>query len=156
MPDMNKATPTDAELILRLYDLRREEVMRKARNWFGGEFWPDSFEEVQSLLMDYTKQENAYFRQVTSYWEMACSLVLRGALDSGLFHDNGGEGAFVYCKVKPFIQQMRAAMNAPEFLAQMERLFEGTPEWRERVKRMNDNLAHFNEMRKKQTRQTAA
>ncbi len=156
MPETTKATATDAELILKLYDLRREQKMRKAREWYGGQFWPESFEEIQQLMMGFDKEENAYFRQVLSYWDMACSLVLHGTLDPNLFFDTNGEGAFVYTKLKPFISQMRAAFNAPEFCASMERLFESTPEWRQRISRMETNLAHFREVRKKQMTQGKA
>ncbi len=156
MSETTKATPTDAELILRLYDLRREEKMRKARNWYGGEFWPNSFEDVQKVFMDYQKEENAYLRQVTSYWDMACSLVLHGSVNEDLFFDTTGEGVFVYCKLKPYIQQLRTAFNAPDFLHSMEKLFESSPKWRERVSRVSANIAHWNEMRQKQTKQTAA
>ncbi len=156
MPETTKATPTDAELILRLYDLRREEKMRKARNWYGGEFWPNSFEDVQKVFMNFEKEDNAYLRQVTSYWDMACSLVLHGSVNEDLFFDTTGEGVFVYCKLKPYIQQLRTAFNAPEFLLSMEKLFESTPKWRERVNRVSANVAHWNEMRQKQSKQTAA
>jgi hypothetical protein len=156
MPDTPKATTADAELILRLYDLRREEKMRKARDWMAGEFWPTTFEEMQRLTGQYGTPENAYFRQVTSYWEMACALVLHGALDPGLFFDTNGEVYFVYAKVKPFIPQMRAMVNSPEYMAQTERLLEGTPEGRERVNRMQENLKRFREMREQQRKSQKA
>ncbi len=156
MPETTKATATDAELILKLYDLRREQKMRKAREWYGGQFWPESFEEVQQVMMSFDKEENAYLRQVLSYWDMACSLVLHGTLDSNLFFDTNGEGTFVYTKIKPFIPQLRTAFNAPEFCASMEGLFESTPEWRQRISRMETNLAHFREMRKQQISQGKA
>jgi hypothetical protein len=156
MPETTKATATDAELILRIYDLRREEKIRKARDWFGGEFWPNSFEDVQRLMGDFENPANVYFRQVLSYWDMACALVLHGTVNPSLFYDTNGEVAFVYCKMKPFIQQMRQTMNAPEFMANTERLCESTPEWRERVNRMTGNIAHFREMREQQKRTKAA
>lgn len=153
----NKAIAADAELILRLYDLRREETMRKARQWFGEKFWPKSFEEVQGLFMQWGLQENAYLRQVTSYWDMASALVNRGAIDRGLFYDTNGEGAFVYCKMKPFIAQIRNAMGAPSFLANLEKLMESTPEYRERVQQIEANIKRWTEMQEQQKKgQTAA
>ena len=72
-----KATAHDAKLILKLYDLRREAEMRKARNWFGAEFWPQSADEVMKVVNAFPSQENAWLRQVGGYWEMAASLVLQ-------------------------------------------------------------------------------
>src|SRR5215208_4820015 len=73
-----------ANLILKLYDLRREEVMRKARNWFVGEFHPGSIQDIASAAMG---EHSAYYRMVTSYWDMACSLVNNGAIDEQMFND---------------------------------------------------------------------
>ncbi len=77
----------DAKLILKLYDLRREEVMRKARNWYFAEFNPNSLQDIQNTAMG---ENSAYYRMVTSYWEMACSFVNNGALDAQMFNDANG------------------------------------------------------------------
>src|SRR4028118_648947 len=91
-----------AELILKLYELRREEVMRKAREWFGT-FNPSSAEEVVSAVRG---EHSAYYRMVTTYWEMACSLVNNGAIDEQMFNDANGEQAFVFAKIQPFIGEL--------------------------------------------------
>ena len=96
MPTENKATTADAQLILQFYDLRREAEMRKARNFIGS-FSPKSFEDVMKVVGAFGNQENAWFRQVYSYWEMAASLVLRGAVNDTLFNDNSGEMYFHKC-----------------------------------------------------------
>ncbi len=75
-----QATAHDANLILKLYELRREAEMRKARNWFTAEFWPQSTDEVMKVVDSPASQENAWLRQVGSYWEMAASLVVNGAI----------------------------------------------------------------------------
>jgi hypothetical protein len=150
------ATPADAELILKLYDLRREALMRKAREWFGGSFWPQSFEEVIKIFGNFALPENAYLRQVISYWEMAASLVLRGALNAELFNDSNGEMYFVYAKMKPFLSQLRQTMNAPEFLSKVEQLAESTPEGRARLERIQQNLQKWSQMRAQQMQQTGA
>ena len=148
MADQLKATAADADLVLRLYDLRREAEMRKARKWFTGEFWPKSFEDVQKLMTDFGAQNNAWLRQVCSYWEMAAALVNHGTLNPNLFYDTCGEAWFVFTRMKPFLHDIRAV--APEFMRHLERVTEGTPEGRERVARMQQNFAHWEEMRKKQ------
>ncbi len=85
------ATTVDAELILKLYDLRREAVCREARKFFIS--WsPASAAEVQSVQNDGTRQDNAYVRQALTYWEMAFSIVNTGAIDDELFAKNCGEG----------------------------------------------------------------
>ena len=84
-------TATDAELILKLYDLRREAEMRKARNWWLG-FWPESTEDVMKIAMALGTQENAWMRQVGGYWELAASLVLHGTLSRDLFLEGSFSG----------------------------------------------------------------
>ncbi len=133
------ATTADADLILKLYDLRREAQMRKARDWFAFHCWPKNFEELAKLIGDFGAPENACFRQVTSYWEMAASLVLRGALDAGLFLDSSSEMFFVYARLKPFLAEARQKFN-PEFMARVEKLAESTPEGRARVERMQEHF----------------
>ena len=92
------ATHNDADIILKLYDLRREEVLRKARHWIVFEFNPKTPEEFLAVLQSAGSQENAYFRQVISYWEMAASLVIHGAVKSDLYLDSNGEGILVFAK----------------------------------------------------------
>lgn len=87
----------DAEIILKLYDLRREDVCREARAWFAG-FNPANAEEVKAVVSGANKKENAYMRQATSYWEMAFSLANTGAVDGTLFAKNCGEGVWYAMK----------------------------------------------------------
>ena len=140
MPDRN-CTPTDAQLIIQLYDLRREAEMRKARNWVLTEFWPETAEDVRRVLMAFPSQENNWYRQVFGYWDMACSFVIHGALNRELFLESAGEMFFVYAKLKPFIKPMREEFKAPEFLANVEALVEATPESRERIARLEERIA---------------
>ncbi len=120
------ATPQDAELILKLYDLRREPEMRKARNYIAFEFWPQSFEEFEKAALTPGADSNRYFRQALSYWEMAVSLVLNGALNEDLFLDNAAEAFFYYAKIKPFIPKTRERFG-PDFLRQIETLIAKSP-----------------------------
>jgi hypothetical protein len=141
-----QATHYDAELVLKLYDLRREAVMRQARD-FVAQFSPSSFEELMAVVGAFGTKENAYVRQVLGYWEMVASLIVHGTLNAALAQDTLGEMNFVYAKVQPFLKGMREKMISPEFLQNMEKVIEGTPEGRERLKRMQARMAEFAKMR---------
>jgi len=108
------ATPADAEIILKLYQLRTEAVMREARAWITSEFWPKTAEECFAVLDNPKDPHNAWFRQVTSYWEMAAALVLHGAVSAELFLDCNGEGFFLLAKFSPFLEKIRERI--PGFL----------------------------------------
>jgi hypothetical protein len=95
-----------ADLILNLYNLRREKVMRKARDWYMKEFHPRSAQDVVSVLRG---EHSAYFRMVTSYWEMAASFVNNGAIDWKMFMDaNPGEPVNVFVKLYPHLEELRS------------------------------------------------
>ncbi len=130
-----KATASDADVLLKFYDLRREEVMRKARKFFGT-FHPQSVDDVLKVMNDFGSEENAYFRQVIGYWEMGASLVLRGALHEELFLDNAGEMFFTFAKFAPYLEQLREAVGMPLMLAKCEELINRTSEGRERLHRV--------------------
>jgi hypothetical protein len=112
-----------ATLILRLFELRREEKMRKARDWFG-QFFPES---VQDIIDAGRSENNAYYRMVTSYWDLAASLVNNGAIDEQMFNDANGEHIFVLAKMAPFLEEYRKFTNRPKFLAQVETLVRRIP-----------------------------
>ena len=143
---MSQATYHDAELILKLYDLRREAVMRQARDFFAN-FTPASFEDLMAVMGNFSSKESAYLRQVLTYWETAASLIVHGTLNAELAQDTLGEMNFVYAKVQPYMKQIREMMKSPEFLQNMEKVIEGTPEGRERLKRMQERMAEFAKMR---------
>jgi hypothetical protein len=136
----NKATPHDASLILKLYDLRREAEMRKARNWFGAEFWPQSADDVLKVVNSFGSQENAWLRQVGSYWEMAASLVVHGALSEELFLASSGELLFIFAKIHPFLKELREKMNNPEAYANIEKVATGSKLARKRLERVSKNV----------------
>ncbi len=108
------ATPADAEIILKLYQLRTEAVMRQARAWMTGEFWPNTVEEFFAVAQNSADPHNAYFRQVTSYWEMAAAMVLHGAVSAELFVDCNGEGFFILSKFAHILDAIRERM--PNFM----------------------------------------
>jgi hypothetical protein len=96
------ATAADAELVLKLYELRREETLRKARRFMVFDFNPKTLEELRAVSRDTKSEYNPYWRQAMSFWEMAHSLVLRGALDADLFLDSSLEGILIYAKFHHF------------------------------------------------------
>jgi hypothetical protein len=99
-----------ADLILKLYELRREEVMRKAREWYTKQFHPTTAQDVVNILRG---EHSAYFRMVTSYWEMAASFVNNGAIDWQMFMDaNPGEPVNVFAKVYPCLDELRAMFSS--------------------------------------------
>jgi hypothetical protein len=138
----NKATPHDANLVLKLYDLRREAEMRKARSWFGAEFWPQSAADVLKVANAFPSQENAWMRQVGGYWDMAASLVLHGALNEELFLQPGisGEMFFIFAKIHPFLKEVREKMNNPEAFANIEKVATGSKLARKRLERVSKNI----------------
>ena len=114
------ATPADAEIILKLYQLRTEPVMRQARAWIGGEFWPSTAEEFFAVVDNPADPHNAWFRQVISYWEMAAAMVLHGAVSAELFVDCNGEGFFLLAKFAPILDAIRE--KNPMFLTKTSEL----------------------------------
>jgi hypothetical protein len=135
MSDFGKATHADAELILKLYELRRESVMRQARNFIAG-YNPQSADEIVTLINSFGSDENAYFRQVTSFWEMAAALVTNGALHEGLFLDTCGELIFVFAKFQPFLAEVREKLGNPGFLAKAEEIINHTATAQARLQAM--------------------
>src|SRR5260370_39523682 len=93
---MNMGKQADADLILKLYDLRREPVMREARNWFFS-FNPTNTTEYMEAMMS---ERSGYVRMVISYWDMAASLVNNGATDEQMFNEANGEHLFIFAKIE--------------------------------------------------------
>jgi hypothetical protein len=125
------AAREDAVTILKLYELRQEPVMRKARTWMTAEFWPTSADEVRVVQNDMGSEKNCWFRQVTSYWEMASALVNHGILAQELFVDANSEPFFLAAKFWPYLQEIRT--QSPMFLMQMERLLERSAGGRQKL-----------------------
>jgi hypothetical protein len=119
-----RATANDAQVIMQLYDLRREAEMRKARSWFLTEFWPHSVEDFMKIANAFPSQENSWLRQVGSYWDMAAAMVLHGAINEDLFLQPGisGEMFFVFAKVHPFLKELREKMNNPNAWRNIEQV----------------------------------
>jgi len=119
----------EAGLILKLYELRRDETMRKARNWFFTEFHPESFADFRATLFG---EHSAYLRMVVTYWEMASALVNNGAISMEMFNDSNGEHIGVFAKIEPLLGEIRAAFG-PNYAISFEKLIDATPDGRKRV-----------------------
>lgn len=118
------ATYDDANLLLRLYELRREEKLRQARDWFTKNFHANTVDEFQKLC-PFGSQENAYFRMVSSYWEMAASFVTNGVLHRDLFAQNCRELLFVWIRISDFIPAWRERMGNPNMVRNLEAVANG-------------------------------
>jgi hypothetical protein len=131
-----KPSYADAQLILQLYELRREPEMRKARNWWVGEFWPANLDEYLKVVQAPGTPENAWLRQVSSYWSMASSFVLNGVLNAELFLQPAisGEMVFVLAKVHPFLKELREKLGDPQSYANIEKVVMSSKFGRERFK----------------------
>jgi hypothetical protein len=114
------ATPADAEIILKLYQLRTEPLMRQARAWMTGEFWPNTAEEFFQVISNPADPHNAFFRQVITYWEMAAAMVLHGALSAELFVDSNAEGFFLLAKFSHILDEIR--QKNPTFMIKTSEL----------------------------------
>src|SRR5512141_1498223 len=115
----SQATYDDANLLLRLYDIRREEKMREARAWFVANFKPKSMADIQQLCPP-GSENNARMRQVSTYWDMAASFVTSGVLNPDLFYSNCRECLLVAIRLHPVLAEIRAAYKDPTFLANLE------------------------------------
>jgi hypothetical protein len=115
--------------------------MRKARDFVNYQFQPQSIEDILKVMQAMGTQENAWARQVFSFWENAASLVLNGIVHPGLFFTWNGEMVFVYAKFKPYLAEMRKAMDNPAFLAGVEKVVSSSPDARKRVISIQKRLA---------------
>ena len=104
----------DAEIVMRLYDLRREPVMRASRDALNGGFWPRTYEEVIAVTK-FDHDLNRAFRQVATFWEMAYGMVKHGIVNAEYFLESNGEGFFLFTKIHPYLEAYRRDVNAFAF-----------------------------------------
>ncbi len=125
------STPYEsATLLIRLYELRREPTMREARAWYVSKFNPASVDDMVATLRG---PDSAYFRMVTSYWDMCASFVLNGAIDEKMFTETNGEHVIVYAKMEPFLAEYREKMGNPNYYGSLEQLVLKAPGSKERL-----------------------
>ena len=143
----------DADLILKLYDLRRETVMREARNWWFT-FNPSSVQDVMTTMMG---PQSGYMRMVLSYWDMACAMVVNGAIDEDLFNQTNGEHMVVYMKIEPVLEDLRKMFDNPDFCKSLETVVKGMPNIETRMASMRERFKQIAAMQAQaQQAQTAA
>jgi hypothetical protein len=119
-------TPFESALLnLQLFELRREPVLREARDWFLREFNPESFAELVALARG---ERNASFRMVLGYWDMAASLVTAGAIDADAFCAAHGEIFATFSKIYPYLAELRTASGEPEYCKHMEAVVLSAPD----------------------------
>jgi hypothetical protein len=129
---MAHATYDDVNLILRLYDMRREEKMRAARSWFVANFRPKTMAEFNHLCPP-GSEENAMARQVTSYWDMVASFIQAGVLNAELFFQSNRELLVVWVRVQPLVEDVRAAFKDPGYMRNLEAVGEAYIEYLNKV-----------------------
>jgi len=133
----------DADLILKLYDLRREATMREARNWLFT-FNPTSAQDVIEVLCG---EHSGHYRMVFSYWDMAAAMVNQGAIDETLFNETNGEHLFVFSKIQPVLEEVRTLFGNPEFLKNLETLVIRIPDAEAKITAMRARMKKFAEIR---------
>jgi len=116
----------DALVILKLYEIRSEPVMRAARAWFFSEFKPHSGKGIVALLQS-GEQQSAYYRMVSSHWEVAAALVNNGGIDEKLFLEANSEHLVVFAKLQPFVAEIRETIGEPDYLGNLEQLVMRAP-----------------------------
>ena len=126
---MSKPSAADAELVLRLYEIRRDPELRKARQWLLSEFKATTWDEVEAQYLSGTEPDR-YFRMVTSYWEMLAAMVNRGVLNEDLYFDSTGEHVVVWNRIKAIVPGARAKIR-PTYLWNLEQLVRRHLAWRE-------------------------
>jgi len=134
----------EAGLILKLYELRREDTMRKARDWYFRDFNPQSIADFTEAMFG---EHSGHLRMVVSYWDMAAALVNDGAIGLDLFTNANGEHIGVFSKIESLLGEIRSAY-APQFAVNLEKLIDATPDGRnrsakarERMKAIRDRMA---------------
>jgi hypothetical protein len=131
------STPYEsAQLILKIFEMRREPVLREARAWFVREFHPSSAAEILALSPD----DNRKFRMVTGYWDMACSLVTHGAIDRQMFLDANGEIFGTFSKVQLLLGELRQRLNSPTMMSHTEQVVMSVPNAEARLEAIRNRL----------------
>jgi len=126
----------EADLILKLYDLRREATLRKAREWYFMHFNPESMADVQTALFS---EQSGYLRMVWTYWDMAAALVNHGAISMDLFSDTNNEHIGVFSKMELLLNEARAAIG-PKLLMNLEKLIDAMPDGRQFSQAMRERM----------------
>lgn len=132
------ATPFEsAQLILKLFELRRDPLLREARNWFIREFHPQSIEDVKKVIAG---PNNPKYRMVIGYWDMACSMVTHGAIDRQMFLDANGEIFATFAKIHPILKELREMAPLPGVAKHIEQLVLSVPDVEPRLEALRQRF----------------
>jgi len=131
----------EAGLILKLYELRREDTMRKARDWYFRDFNPQKLADFTDAMFG---EHSGHLRMVVSYWDMAAALVNDGAIGMDLFTHANSEHIGVFSKIEPLLGEIRGAY-APQFAANLEKLIDATPDGRNRSAKTRERMKGIRE-----------
>lgn len=143
----------EANIVLKLYELRREPTMRAARDWYAVEFLPESVEEFNKIMYS---EHSGHLRMVMSYWDMAAALANRGAISLDLFAETQGECIGAFGKLQPLLADLRKGFG-PQFLANLEKLIDSIPDGRARAAQSREFMKGVREeVRKQQQAKTSA
>lgn len=132
----------DVQAILKLYELRREEKMRRARNWYFSEFNPQSALEIAKLIAS-GYETSEHYRMLTSYWDMAASFVNNGGIDEKVFLDSNTEHIGVFARIEPFIAEMREISGEADYLLHLEQLVMKVPNAKELLEKRRKLFARW-------------
>jgi hypothetical protein len=136
MKEIYMSKHDEAGLILKLYDLRREETMRTARDWYFREFNPQSMAEFTEAIMG---PHSGHVRMVVTYWDMAAALVNNGAISLELFNETNGEHIGVFSKIEQLLGEIRAAFG-PRFAVNLEKLVDAMPNGRQMAGELRERM----------------
>ena len=125
MTDLDPLKQKSAELLLRLYELRRDPTLRGARDWFVTRFHPESADDVIAAWM---APDSGAYRMATTYWDMAAGLVLHGAIDAEMFHATNTEYVAIYAKLAPHLAAVRERTGVGAYLMNLETLVRALPD----------------------------
>lgn len=129
-----------ADLLMKLYDLRREDKMREARAWFTS-FFPENTEEIMQTILN--PETSANFRMVISYWDMAASFVNHGAIDEDMFNEVSSESVMVFSRIEPFIEELREITKRPQMLANLEKVVMSRPNAKEMLAEQREMMKKY-------------
>ncbi|HLH08885.1 MAG TPA: hypothetical protein VKW78_16720 [Terriglobales bacterium] len=136
-----KPTHADAELLLKLYELRRDSELRRARQFMAFEYWPQNADDIVAIINEFGTDRNRWYRQAMSYWDMAASMVVHGVLNRELFLDSAGELFFIFAKIAPHLKDVRERTGLPRSFWNFEQLIESSPVAKERFAAIQKRVA---------------
>jgi hypothetical protein len=138
---MKNVDVQDTQLIRQLEEVYGESEMTRARLWWRNEFWPEIAADYARIEIALGTRENSWLGQVVNYWGMAASLVLSGTLSERAFLDAGSTGEMfeMFCKVQPFLPELRRRMRKPRLLQDVEDVIMKSKRGRQRLETLTMN-----------------